>query len=190
MKYFLDNIYLVFFSPTEFPYFWGQYRSHFSEGFTILSSAFSLSLGICIQNSNLSEFGTLVSLFFLNLGFFLIFPKIFASLVTQKILELGILANQKIFISYLNYSLFVFLFLPSLVVFVNFFELGGSGIIISILFGISLIYFFYVIQGIGAIYNLETGTAISILLTSLYKLIVLPLFLVFYYLLTFLFLLL
>lgn len=186
MKNLLENLYLVFFSPTEFPYFWGQYHSKFLEFWIVLFSSFCFSLGISLHATELSSIEIFLYLFVWNTSFFFLFPLVFAWLVNQASIEFRIQSNQKIFISYLKYSLSVFSFLPSFIVLINFLELSSTSMLILILSGLGLVYFWNIIRGIIAIYKLERGIAISIFLRSLYWIIVLPLFFSFYYLVTFL----
>lgn len=184
MKYFLDNLYLVFFSPVEFSYFWGEYRSIFAEFLIVLFSAFCFTLGISLHNPELANIVTFVYLFFWNIGFFSIFPLILAWFITQECIEFIIPTSKKIFISYIKYSLFLFCFLPAFAVWLNFFEWGSSAAFLFCLFVISLVYFLNIIRGVNAIYKLEMGLAFSVLLRSLYWILVLPFFFSFYYLIT------
>lgn len=189
MKYFFDTLYLVYFSPVEFPYFWGEYHSKLCEFLVVLFSAFSIALGFSISSIDFSELGIFLFFFLLNVGFLFIYSKFFSWLVNQRAREYGVEFNQKIFISYLNYSLVIFWFMPSIVSTTSYFEANNGASLTLIILALSLIYILHIVRGVTTFYRLEQEIAFKIIFGSVYWLVLIPIFLAIYYLITIFFLL-
>ncbi|MCX7997970.1 MAG: hypothetical protein N3A69_03330 [Leptospiraceae bacterium] len=188
MKYFFDTLYLVYFSPVEFPYYWGQYYSKWNEFFVVLFSAFSIALGFSVNSLEFSELGIFLYLFFMNLIFLFAFAKFFSWILNQRAQEYGGEFSQKILFSYLNYSFVIFWFMPGIVATTAYFNVNTGASLTLILFVLSLLYILNIVRAVKIFYRLEQELAFRIIFSSSYSLIIFPLFFAIYYFIILIFL--
>jgi hypothetical protein len=181
MQKFINNIYLIWFIPEEFKYFWAEYRSFFSETSLYFLVAFCLSLATALNSSSFNEIGIVTFLFFLHLPFMYFFPKLLAYFLDHKAREMGAEGDIRILLSFCKYSLVIFMLSCPFVIFVKSFEYNSSGVFLLFISFLSLLYFFNVARGLSLLYGLERSLAVKLVLSSVLSLLVLPFFFFIYY---------
>lgn len=174
---------MVFFNPSEFPYFFEEYRSRSSEFLVAILSASSVSIGTIYLNLPYDVFSEILIFpyFISHLFFFTIFPVLLSYLYDHKMRLDGKSGDYIKFLSFIRYSIGILsLFLP-FCFFMNLIGLKGSTsfFILSFFLFIS----FIVINSIGAseIYKSKVSQSFSYLLSSCTTILFLPIFLFFYY---------
>jgi len=185
-SFLLNNLYLVYFNPTEFPYFYEEYKSRSSEFIVSILAAISISIGSIYINppyNSLSEV-LIFPLFIFHLFFMTIFPTLLAYLIDYKMREVnesGEILKMK---SYTRYSIGIMsFFLPFSFIFTI---LGLKGALSFFIILILLFTLFLIITSIGssAIYKVKVSQSFSCIANSCITIFFLPIFLFFFYLIT------
>ena len=187
-SYLINNLYLVFFNPSEFPYFFEEYRSRSSEFLVAILSASSISIGTLYLNVPYDSFSEILifPFFISHLFFFTVLPILLAYLYDHKMRQDGKNGDYIKLLSFIRYAIGILSFFLPFCFFVNLIGLKGSSSFLLLSF--ILFFSFLMITSVGAseIYKTKVSQSFSYLLSSCTTILFLPIFLFLYYLGSFL----
>ena len=179
----IDNLYLVYLYPQEFPLFYNEKKSKSSEFFIILMASLSLSISLVYLSRSYMDISISIVLFFflLNIIFFNIYPSVLAYLIDFDLRKNEILPDLNQLVTFIRYSSGSISFILPLSFFGFMINLKGGG---SLLFLLIFVFFFklYIIsRGVYSIYRVSHSTAFSLVLGAFLRLYFIPLFIIFYF---------
>ena len=180
----IDNLYLVFFDPLEFPFFYEDLKSSLSEFIVTFISAFSLSISMAYISPPYTELSlaTIVPFLLFNLVFLNFYPKLYSFYIDYKIKKESSYGEIQQMISYVRYSMGLIAFiLPISTISLTINFKGFSAFFLILLF-ILFIVIINVARGITSIYKLQMNKSFILSLNSVIILFILPISIIFYYL--------
>jgi len=185
-SFLLNNLYLVFFNPTEFPYFYEEYKSRSSEFLVSILTSISVSIGSIYINPPYNSFSEILifPLFILHLFFVTIFPALLSYLIDYKLREENLSGEILKMKSYTRYSVGIMsFFLPISFIF-TMIGLKGTLSFFIILFFLFTLFLIITSIGSSAIYKVKVSKSFSCIANSCITIFFLPIFLFFFYLIT------
>lgn len=185
MKRFMSNIYLTWFIPEEFKFFWAEHRSSFSETSIYFLVAFTVSVATAVNSSEIDGMGAVSFLFFQHLPFMYFFPKLLVYFLDHKSRERGAEGDTRVLLSFSKYSLVVFVLSVPFAILTKSLQYNSGGFFLLFMSFLSLLYFFNVARGLSLVYGLERSVSVKLVLGSALSLLILPFFFFTYYLTSF-----
>jgi hypothetical protein len=182
----VNNLYLTWFSPDEFPLFYQEYKSRIKEFLVAAMSAFSLAVaGVYITPSHSYDAPfVIVAEFFAHLAFFSFFPDIIAYIIDYQARKMNVNGDVNISVSFVRYSLSILFLATPLAILFSAVKIQGSAGYIGIVFILGIICLINILRGASEIYGIDKSHMFKMLTFSFFLLITVPALLCFYYLFT------
>ncbi len=179
----IDNLYLVFFDPLEFPFFYEELKSSLSEFLVTFISALSLSISMAYISPPYTELTltSIVFFFIINLIFINIYPQLYSFYIEYKVRKESSFGDIYQMKSYVKYSMGILAFILPLSTISIAINLRGISVFFLILFFIICLIIINVSRGIASIYKISMNKSFIISLNSVVILFVIPLSIIFYY---------
>jgi hypothetical protein len=184
----INNIYLVWFNPSEFPYFYEEYRSQWREYLITLYSAFSVTIAAVYMTPPYRQgSGAIIVLSFLAHSYFLsLMPSFFGGFLDFQIRKIGGSGDLNQLISFIRYSLSFFsLFTPISVLLMNFNFGGLLGFFVILTLSVILVLL-NISRGASEIYKMDLNIVFKFSILAYLSTISIPIVLTMYYITTFL----
>jgi len=179
----IDNLYLVFFDPLEFPFFYEDLKSSLSEFIVIFISAFSLSIAMAYISPPYTELSlvTIVPFLILNLMFLNFYPKLYSFYIDYKIKSDSSYGEIHQMSSYIKYSMGLLAFILPLSTISLAINLKGFSAFFLILLVLVFVIIINISRGITSIYKIQMNKSFLLALNSVFILFLLPISIVIYY---------
>lgn len=179
----LENLYYVLIYPEEYPYFYQEIRSAFSEVIANIIVSLSLAISMIYISPPYSDKVSFSFLFFLimNFVFFNLHPFLHTLLIDYKLnIDIDKETLHKL-ISFSRYSIVVFAAsLPLSHIFV-FLKLTGGAYFLFILFLLVILNLFVISKGFSSIYKISTFECFRKAISSVLSIFYLSIFIMLYF---------